>query len=188
LAVDGLRLQPVSSAWRAQCHSLAIVVRSRFPVLCPSRLPRTSQGKSPSADTYWPGYDPRPSSTSARHARYFSIGTGYGHPPDAGTTARLFTRGFHLVLFEGDVPRDWLETDPSLKFPQRRVGARTLGGKHGKLYRQLSFGRSFSELGGHSTFVWKEHGVVYAVSLHGPDARFTLDVLSAIVATLRPVS
>jgi hypothetical protein len=81
----------------------------------------------------------------------------------------------------------WLETNPSLEFPQRLVGTCTFGGRRGKLYRQVSFERSHSGLGGHSTFVW-EHSVVYAASLHGPDAPFTLDVLSAVVSTLRRVS
>jgi hypothetical protein len=70
---------------------------------------------------------------------------------------------------------------------QRRIGRRTIAGRAGVLYFGLPHSKGGGEFGSHYTFVWRQGRWRYAASLHSwtPHSA-TLEVLSAIIASLKP--
>ena len=102
---------------------------------------------------------------------------------------------FHFFVDEGDLSplRLGLRGTGGERPPQRFLGRRTIAGHPGKLYTEVSYllcnvpGCGYT---GHVTFVWHQHGVTYAASLHrwsaNPMNRSVLAMLTALITHLEP--
>jgi hypothetical protein len=174
--------------------------RSRFPVLCPVRVPRPfigwRQGKLPAlgADVLpAPGTSWRSRSDPAyRNRRFSGVSIGYGAPwePDSGTDWRAHLWRNHPCCF--------LHFEVFWRAEGRQhvpPGARpaTLGGRHGLLKDATSWGpASPSEDGlywaNHTRFLWRERGVPYVASVHRfGTLQATRALLDRLIRELRPV-
>jgi hypothetical protein len=162
-----------------ECLSLRT---DRFPVLCPTGLPRPLSSHIRPA-LYVLTY------TRLRH-RFAALLVMYGAPHQnlsSQDTPRAF---LHAEFFSAQSMRALLEglgvfALSGSNHLQTLVGMRTLGGHTGRLYRGLRYDQGGGELGGHLTFVWRGDGF-HAVSLHAwRPGRETLAVLSALVAADR---
>jgi hypothetical protein len=177
IRVAGQRLYPAPRRVRKACAAAQAAVQ--FPVLCPTILPRAADGTYPSVF-----YRVEPD--GADQTSWLNFSAGYGVPANEIqlNTPRFF---LHFVLMEGNPPQERLELSGT-PYPQRLVGARTLGGRPGRLYVQpASYERCHCGFAGHYTFIWQEGGITYAASLHRWDRKATISVLGALIAYLRPV-
>jgi hypothetical protein len=162
-----------------ECLSLRT---ERFPVLCPTGLPR------PLSSHIRPGLYVL-TYTRLRH-RFAALLVMYGAPHrnlSSRDTPRVF---LHAEFFSARSMRALLDGIGVFGLSgsnhlQTLVRVRTLGGHTGRLYRGLRYDRGGGELGGHLTFAWRGDGF-HAVSLHAwRPGRETLAVLSALVASDR---
>jgi hypothetical protein len=154
----------------------------RFPVFCPTGLPR------PLSSHTRPGLYVLTYTRLRR--RFAALLVMYGAPHQnlsSQDTPRAF---LHAEFFSAQSMRDLLEGLGAFALSgsddlQTLVGVRTLGGHTGRLYRGLRYDQGGGELGGHLTFVWRGDGF-HAVSLHAwRPGHETLAVLSALVAADR---
>jgi hypothetical protein len=203
VVVAGYRLYPAPAPLAGQCRRAQKHVR--FPVLCPTLMPRTCDAvpaaracpELPQGDK---GILPSTGAVWANES------TGY-----TGIAPRMWVGGSYGT--EGD-PYDWTDNNPNYFFhffvaegnlsplalglraetPQRYLGRRRIAGHAGKLFTQVSYllcqgpGCSYT---GHLTFIWHQHGVTYAASLHrwsaNPMNRTVLAILAALIAHLKRV-
>lgn len=156
---------------------------ARFQVLCPTRLPHAGDGTVPQTFSF--SLD-KPEKTPAD---WVYVGASYGVPVDPTHWELNRPRWFlHFVILEGSLSDKLLELAPG-PYRQRDLGARTLGGRRGRLYRQRSYAVCGCGFGGHYTFVWQENGVTYAASLHRWDsAEATLALLGRLIEGLAPAT
>lgn len=174
---------------------------SRFPILCPARLPRPFLG--------WPRSDrlPEPSAQRLpapeaswrsrsdlryrkRQAGGLSIGYGAPWEPDSGPDWRLHLwRNRPCCFFHFEVFR---RAEGRQHIP---AGARpaTLGGRRGLLKDATSYGLSSSEndylyFSNHTRFLWHQNGVAYVATLHRFGTKQeTRALLGRLIRELRPV-
>jgi hypothetical protein len=192
--VDGFRLYPVPKQVVAVCAAQARRVAIR--VLCPTLLPRASQGTRPSD---------RPATV---HASSYQSGSRYGYhvlliysaPWEQTGKQRLNSprRFLHfevLGLIPSRLPKHSFTrfvVDPRARAPDGRrflqpLRPLTIGARRGVLYAGLPYNEGGDELGGHLTFIWRNGRVVRVASLHAWEPRRqTLDVLRALIEALRP--
>jgi hypothetical protein len=193
------RLCPTPTRVLNQCRLAQ--ARSRFPILCPVRLPRPFLG--------WPRGDPptlaaerlpapgvtwRSRSDPRYRQRTFSgVSIGYGAPwePDSGPDWRIHlwrNRPCCFLHFEVF----WRQEGPR----HVPVGARpaALGGRRGLLKDATSWGTVSPDndhlyWANHTRFLWRENGVPYVATLHRfGTKRETRALLGRLIRELRPVS
>jgi hypothetical protein len=191
--VDGFRLYPAPAPVVSVCAAQARRVAIR--VLCPTLLPRASQGTRPS--------DP----PATVHATSFPAGSRYGYhvvliysaPWEQAGKQRLNSprRFLHfevLGLIPGRLPKHSFTrvvVDPRARAPGGRrflqpLRPLTVGARRGMLYAGLPYNQGGNELGGHLTFIWHDGRIVRVASLHAWEPRRqTLDVLRALIESLR---
>jgi hypothetical protein len=191
------QLSPTPTRVIAECRRAQ--ARSRFPILCPFRLPRPfvawrgdlprlGAAMLPAPGTVWSSRsDPR-----YRHRRAGGVTIGYGGPwePDSGPD-------WHVHLWRNR-PCCFLHFEIFWRRPGRRqipAGARpaTLGGRPGLLKDASSWGLAsangdFMYFPNHTRFLWRENGVDYVATLHrfGTGAE-TRTLLCRLIRELRPV-
>jgi hypothetical protein len=173
----------------------------RFTVLCPTLMPRSGDGVTaatasalppgdagvaPTTFAQWAGY---PANVTARWLYVGGI-YGGGETDPANWSLNNPNYFFHFFVDEGTLTTRELNLTGVAR-PQRLLGARTIAGHRGKLYDQVSYSIcSECSFTGHLTFVWQEHGITYAASLHrwspSPN-RSAAAVLAALIKGLRPV-
>jgi hypothetical protein len=175
--------------------------RSRFPILCPARLPRPFLG--------WPRSDrvpepsaralPAPSASwrSRSDPRYLKrqaggLSIGYGAPwePDSGPDWRLHlwrNRPCCFLHFEVFRRAEGRQHIPAGSHPAM------LGGRRGLLKDASSYGLASRENDylywpNHTRFLWQENGVAYVATLHrfGTNQE-TRALLGRLIRELRPV-
>jgi hypothetical protein len=193
VVVDGFRLYPVPAPVVAVCAAQARRVAIR--VLCPTLLPRASQGTRP-------GDPPAPV-----HATSFQPGSSYAYhlvliysaPWEQPGKQRLNSprRFLHfevLGLIPSRLPKHSFTrfvVDPRARAPGGRrflqpLRPLTVGARRGMLYAGLPYNEGGDELGGHLTFIWHDGRILRVASLHAWEPRRqTLDVLRALVESLR---
>jgi hypothetical protein len=197
LLAGGYWLYPAPPVLAMQCTAAQKHVN--FTVLCPTFLPRSGDGANPATASQLPPGDAGVvAKTFAQWADYpkagdaawLYVGGSYGggetDPQDwSGNNPNYF---FHFFVQEGTLSSKTLNLS-GVPHPQRFFGRRTIGGHVGSLYDQVSYSIcSDCSFTGHVTFVWQQHGVTYAASLHRWSARpsrSVLAVLDSIVAHLR---
>jgi hypothetical protein len=154
-------------------------LRLRFPVRCPTVLPRAKDGTKPRTYARWARFP------KATRAAWAYVGASYSTPYDPQhwewNNPDLF---LHFVVFEGRLPPNVLELKGT-RYPQKLVGTRTMGGHRGRLYEQVSYALCRCGLGGHYTFIWHENGTTYAASLHRWLPKPTPRVLDALILNLK---
>lgn len=199
VVVAGYRLYPAPSRLAGQCRLAQRHVD--FPVLCPTLMPKTGDGvTSATASPLPPGDGGVAPSTFARWAsptahgiaRWLFVGGIYGGgETDPGDwQANNPNEFFHFFVFEGHLTPTLLDL-AHVATPQRFLGTRTIAGRHGPLYTQVSYSlcKGSCSFTGHLTFIWHANGVIYAASLHrwSRDSRnpAVLAVLAALIAHLR---
>lgn len=193
------RLFPTPRRVLNQCRLAQ--ARSRFPILCPVRLPRPFLGW-PNADPPMPAAQRLPAPGVAwrsrsderyRNRTFSGVSIGYGAPwePDSGPDWRLHlwrNRPCCFLHFEVF----WRQEGP------RHVpaGARsaTIGGRRGLLKDATSYGlvapnNDHLYWSNHTRFLWRENGVPYVATLH----RFgkpeeTRALLDRLIRELRPAA
>lgn len=192
---DRFRLYPAPRQATTVCSEQAR--RTAFTVLCPTLLPRASEGTRRSdqpARLHASGY--------RRVSRYaYGVLFTYGAPWEQPSkqllnSPRRFLHFEVLGLITKRVPRDSfirVVVDPSIRASGgdlflRRLRTTTVGGHRGVLYAGLPYNKGGNELGGHLTFIWDEQNVTRVVSLHAwTPRRQTLAVLRALIESLKPV-
>lgn len=179
----GYRLYPVPKTLARQCAVAQSHVR--FPVLCPTLLPHARDGTVPRTFAQWANY---PQNTIAP---WLLVGGSYGiegDPTDWNGNEPIWF--FHFFLLEGKLNAKLLDLS-GVAYPQRLLGRHTIAGHSGELYDQVSYSVCPScSFTGHVTFVWSQHGVTYAASLHRWSPRpnpSALAILRALIAHLSPV-
>jgi hypothetical protein len=197
LVAGGYWMYPAPPALAGQCARTQNHVR--FPLLCPTYLPRSGDGATaatasqlPSGDggvlpktfAQWADY-PKPGISAWAYVGG-TYGGGETDPQDwSGNNPNYF---FHFFVEQGSLSSQALNFS-DVKHPQRFLGNRKLGGHVGKLYDQVSYSAcSDCSFTGHVTFVWHHAGTTYAASLHRWTARPTpsvIAVLAFLVAHLR---
>jgi hypothetical protein len=182
LIVAGYRLYPAPPRLASQCKAAQRHVS--FPVLCPTLLPHARDGTVPSTFAAWADYP------KAGIAPWLGVEGHYGVEGDPvywnDNTPTWF---FHFFVYEGKLDARQLNLT-GVPYPQTFLGRHTIAGHRGALYDQVSYSIcnecSFT---GHVTFIWHEHGVTYAASLHRWSARpdpSVLSILRALIAHLEP--
>jgi hypothetical protein len=197
-ALGPVRLFPTPVSILNRCRRAQ--ARSRFPVLCPARLPRPfiawgrgeppalAAEELPAPGTWWRSRsDPR-----YRKRRFSGVGIGYGAPwePDSGSDWRRHLWRNHPCCF--------LHLEVFWRQKGRRqvpAGARgaLLGGRRGLLKDASSYGTA-SQTGdhlywaNHTRFLWEENGVPYVATLHRFGTKQeTRALLGRLIRELRPV-
>lgn len=180
IRVAGYRLYPAPADMRAKCLRAKPVVR--FPVLCPTVLPRAKDGTKPRTYVDWAD-----SHEGATRADWLYAGASYSGSSDPEHWEWNNPDFFlHFFVEQGRLTPRLLDLTGT-RYPQKLLGTRTLGGHHGKLYEQVSYAVCGCGFGGHYTFVWRQNGVKYAASLHRWLPKPTLRVLEALILHLKPV-
>lgn len=192
------RLLPTPPRVLNQCRLSQ--TRSRFPIVCPVRLPKPflawPRGEPPALTAERlpaPSVSWRSRSDPRYRKRTFSgVSISYGAPwePDSGPDWQLHlwrNRPCCFLHFEVFWRREGKAHVPA--------GARpaTLGGRRGVLMDATSYGVASHEndylyWANHTRFLWRENGVPYVATLH----RFgtlheTRELLGRLVRELRPV-
>jgi hypothetical protein len=201
LVVAGYRLYPAPTRLAAQCRRAQLHVR--FTVLCPTLLPRTCEGTTAATACPLPrgdaGIAPTTFAQWANYpadvvARWLYVGGIYGggetDPVDwASNNPNYF---FHFFIDEGALTNSQLDLIGSGSL-QRFLGRRTIAGHPGRLFTQRSYSLCTGGCGftGHLTFIWQQHGITYAASLHrwsaNPLDTSVLAILTALIDHLQPV-
>jgi hypothetical protein len=148
-------------------------------------LPKGDAGVAATTFAQWGDY-PKPVIAS-----WLYVGGIYGggetDPQDWSSNSPNYF--FHFFVDEGDLSSSFLNLS-GVPYPQKLLGRRTIAGHTGKLYDQVSYSICGEcSYTGHVTFIWHQHRVTYAASLHrwsaipnGP----VLGVLAALIKGLRP--
>jgi hypothetical protein len=201
IVVAGYRLSAAPARLNAQCERAKRHVK--FIVLCPTLMPRSGDGvTAATASTLPPGDAGVAPTTFAQWggfpanvvAPWLYVGGTYGggetDPRDWNSNNPNYF--FHFFVEEGKLTSGQMSIGgPGT--PQRFLGRRVLDGHAGKLWTQVSYSLCKGACGftGHLTFIWHQHGVIYAASLHRwsaePLSRSVLAMLEALIARLRPV-
>jgi hypothetical protein len=199
--VAGYRLYPSPARLNAQC--VRVKRHVRFIVLCPTLMPRSGDGvTAATASSLPPGDAGIAPMTFAQWggfpanvvASWLYVGGTYGggetDPQDWNSNNPNYF--FHFFVDEGKLTSEQMSLGgPGT--PQQFLGRRVLAGHTGTLWTQVSYSRckgacSFT---GHLTFIWHQHDVTYAASLHrwSPEAlnKSVLAILEALIAHLGPV-
>ena len=198
IVAAGYRLYPAPQQLAGQCARAQRHVN--FTVLCTTLMPRTGDGTTPAtayslpqgdagiaATTFaqWAGY---PSSVTARSLYVGGI-YGGGETDNVNWSFNSPNYFFHFFVDEGTLSSTQLNLS-GVAYPQKFLGRRTIAGHTGKLYDQVSLSIcNDCAFTGHVTFIWHEHGVTYAASLHrwSPTPnRPVLAVLTALIKGLKP--
>lgn len=163
---ESIRLWPVTAEIVRACQDAEAQVR--YPVLCPSVLPRATRGLDAAF---------RPHPLRVAFARPDLIDVGYGGGYEDGDLGRNHPRRFLHV-----------EVGRARGLPANAAPAR-LGGRRGRYAPAVSagLGGQGPYYGNHVSFVWRQGGFRYVATLHafGPGTRA---LLGRIVAGLRPAS
>jgi hypothetical protein len=131
-------------------------------------------------------------SAKPKYARlYYLVNAFYGAPDENPRHQRSNTprRFFHLMVWGGPVPDGALQLGDKAhgRLLQRPLGAYSVDGHRGQLYRGLPYWLGGGEYGNHYTFVWGPPQARTVVSVHAWAPRSeTLAVLRAVVGWLRP--
>jgi len=192
------------ATYRRACTSVSAAMR-RGVVLCPVALPRPipaiARIAPPRAYGYvcWMRHGHRrclfprdAASAKPKDARpYYLVNAFYGAPDENPRHQRDNTprRFFHLMIWGGPVPDGALQLGDKAggRLLQRPLGAYSIDGHHGRLYRGLPYWLGGGEYGNHYTFVWGNKQSRLVVSLHAWAPRVeTLAVIRAVVGWLRP--
>jgi hypothetical protein len=193
-----VRLYPAPPSIVNRCR--VAQARSRFPILCPARLPRPfiawGREKPPALLAEMlpaPGSSWRSRSDPAyRNRRLSGVSIGYGAPwePDSGADWRR-----HLWR---NRPCCFLHFEVFWRAEGRQhvpPGARpaTLGGRRGQLKDATSYGLAAPTEDGpywanHARFLWREDGVPYVATLHRFGTKQeTRALLERLISELRPI-
>ena len=198
VVVTRYRLYPAPPRLAGQCARAQRHVRST--VLCPTLMPRTGDGTTPATAYSLPQGDAGVAATTvAQWAGYPSdviapslyVGGIYGggETDNVNWSFNSPNYFFHFFVDEGTLSSTQLNLS-GVAYPQKFLARRTIAGHAGKFYDQVSFSIcNDCAFTGHVTFIWHEHGVAYAASLHRWSAtpnRPVLDVLSALIEGLKP--
>jgi hypothetical protein len=201
-SVAGFQFGRPWKVYRRACSSIAIAIHPES-VLCPAALPRPipSIGRiaPPRAYGYvcWMGEHrhcllPRDAeSAKPKDARlYYLVNAFYGAPNENPRHQRRNTpqRFFQLMVWGGPVPDGALQLRDKTRgrLLQRPLGAYSVDGHRGQLYRGLPYWLGGGEYGNHYTFVWGGPQDRMVVSVHAWVPRSeTLAVLRAVVGWLR---
>jgi hypothetical protein len=198
-ALAPVRLLPTPARVLTQCRLAQ--AHSRFPILCPARLPRPFIGwprndrppepsaeRLPAPGTSWRSRsDPR---YRKRQAGGLSIGYGAPWEPDSGPDWRLHlwrNRPCCFLHFEVFRRAEGLQHIPA------GVRPATLGGRRGLIKDATSYGLASREndylyFANHTRFLWHEDGVAYVATLHRFGTKQEGRVLlGRLIRELRPV-
>jgi hypothetical protein len=177
--VAGHPLDAAPPAMQTNCRRAQ--ARVRFRLLCPTLLPHAGDGTKPRTYAVWAD------SPKATRADWLYVGAGYSVANDPEhwewNNPNLF---LHFFVYEGKLSPRLLDLSGT-DYPQKLIGARTIGVRRGKLYEQVSYDLCGCGFGGHYTFLWRERGTTYAASLHRWLPRPTLRVLEALILHLKPL-
>ena len=156
-------------------------------------MPQGDKGLPPQTGATWADE----SRGNTGFARTVWVGGSYGTEQDPyNWSANNPNYFFHFFVAEGVFTPLYLGLRGvnGGKPPQHFLGRRTIAGHVGKLYSQASYvlcGVPGCGYTGHVTFIWHQHGVTYAASLHrwsaDPLDPSVLAILTTLIAHLRHV-
>lgn len=168
--VQRVVLEPVPPVVVAECK--AAQARARFPILCPTRLPRPVFG--------FPGRVPPPYRPDPIRDGRANIGLdiGFGAPWETPGDRRHLWRDRPCCFLHFVIQR------PDQGVPKAARPA-SLGGIEGRL---LPAGRGIDGAywGNHVRFFFSRYGIRYAATLHSFGNAATEQLLGRIIRTLRP--